>query len=48
MSPFLQAVWLALPVVLGGLVSSMFLTMVVLPAIYHLVESRLERAQENA
>ena len=30
-------------VVLGGLVSSMFLTLVVLPAIYHLVESRRER-----
>ncbi|MEI6653790.1 MAG: CusA/CzcA family heavy metal efflux RND transporter [Verrucomicrobiota bacterium] len=29
-------------VVLGGLVSSMFLTLVVLPAIYHLVESRRE------
>ncbi len=35
-------------VVLGGLVSSMFLTMVVLPAIYHLVESRLERVKANA
>ena len=30
-------------VVLGGLVSSMFLTLVVLPAIYHIVESRRER-----
>ena len=30
-------------VVLGGLVSSMFLTLVVLPAIYHLVESRREK-----
>jgi len=35
-------------VVLGGLVSSMFLTLVVLPAIYHLVESRRERAEANA
>ena len=31
-------------VVLGGLVSSMFLTLVILPAIYHLVESQRERA----
>ena len=30
-------------VVLGGLVSSMVLTLVVLPAIYHIVESRRER-----
>ena len=30
-------------VVLGGLVSSMFLTLVVLPAIYHLVESPRDR-----
>jgi len=29
-------------VVLGGMVSSMVLTLVVLPAIYHLVESRRE------
>ncbi len=29
-------------VVLGGLISSLFLTLLVLPAIYHLVESRLE------
>jgi cobalt-zinc-cadmium resistance protein CzcA len=35
-------------VVLGGLLSSMFLTLVVLPAIYHLVESRLERAEAKA
>jgi cobalt-zinc-cadmium resistance protein CzcA len=35
-------------VVLGGLISSMFLTLVVLPAIYHIVESRLERAETNA
>jgi cobalt-zinc-cadmium resistance protein CzcA len=35
-------------VVLGGLLSSMFLTLVVLPAIYHLVESRLERAESHA
>jgi cobalt-zinc-cadmium resistance protein CzcA len=34
-------------VVLGGLLSSMVLTLVVLPAIYHLVESRLERAEAN-
>ena len=30
-------------VVLGGLVSSMFLTLLVLPAIYHIVESRREK-----
>ena len=35
-------------VVLGGLVSSMFLTLVVLPAIYHMVESRRERMEANA
>jgi len=35
-------------VVLGGLVSSMFLTLVVLPAIYHLVESRRERLDPAA
>ncbi|MEI6969993.1 MAG: CusA/CzcA family heavy metal efflux RND transporter [bacterium] len=35
-------------VVLGGLISSMLLTLVVLPAIYHLVESRRERAETNA
>jgi len=35
-------------VVLGGLVSSMFLTLVVLPAIYHIVESRRERAEVGA
>ncbi len=34
-------------VVLGGLVSSMFLTLVVLPAIYHIVESRRELAETN-
>ena len=34
-------------VVLGGLVSSMFLTLVVLPAIYHMVESRRERGAAN-
>jgi len=35
-------------VVLGGLVSSLFLTLVVLPAIYHIVESRRERAEGDA
>jgi cobalt-zinc-cadmium resistance protein CzcA len=35
-------------VILGGLVSSMLLTLVVLPAIYHIVESRRERAEVNA
>ena len=35
-------------VVLGGLVSSLFLTLVVLPAIYHIVESRRERAELKA
>ncbi|MBI5090948.1 MAG: efflux RND transporter permease subunit [Candidatus Hydrogenedentes bacterium] len=35
-------------VVLGGLVSSLFLTLVVLPAIYHIVESRRERAEVKA
>lgn len=35
-------------VVLGGMLSSMFLTLVVLPAIYHLVESRRERAEADA
>jgi len=35
-------------VVLGGLVSSMFLTLVVLPAIYHIVESRREKLQAMA
>jgi cobalt-zinc-cadmium resistance protein CzcA len=35
-------------VVLGGLLSSMILTLVVLPAIYHLVESRREQAEANA
>jgi len=35
-------------VVLGGLVSSSFLTLVVLPAIYHIVESRRERAELKA
>ena len=34
-------------VVLGGLVSSMFLTLVILPAIYHLVESRREQRIET-
>jgi len=34
-------------VVLGGLVSSMFLTLLVLPAIYHIVESRRERIDDN-
>ena len=34
-------------VVLGGLVSSMFLTLVVLPAIYHIVESRRECREIN-
>jgi cobalt-zinc-cadmium resistance protein CzcA len=35
-------------VVMGGLVSSMLLTLVVLPAIYHIVESRREPAQAKA
>ena len=35
-------------VVLGGLVSSMFLTLLVLPAIYHIVESRRERIDDKA
>lgn len=35
-------------VVLGGLVSSLFLTLVILPAIYHIVESRRERAEGDA
>ena len=35
-------------VVLGGLVSSMFLTLVVLPAIYHIVESRRETLDTSA
>ncbi|MFZ4396937.1 MAG: efflux RND transporter permease subunit [Kiritimatiellia bacterium] len=35
-------------VVLGGLVSSLFLTLVILPAIYHLVESRRERTAAPA
>jgi cobalt-zinc-cadmium resistance protein CzcA len=35
-------------VVLGGLLSSLFLTLIVLPAIYHIVESRLERAEARA
>ncbi len=35
-------------VVLGGLASSMFLTLVVLPALYHIVESRRERKEANA
>lgn len=35
-------------VVLGGLASSMFLTLIVLPAIYHVVESRRERAEITA
>ncbi len=34
-------------VVLGGLLSSMVLTLVVLPVIYHLVESWMERAEAN-
>ena len=32
-------------VILGGLVSSLALTLIVLPAIYHIVESRRERAE---
>lgn len=32
-------------VILGGLVSSLFLTLLVLPAIYHIVESRSERTE---
>ena len=35
-------------VILGGLASSLVLTLIVLPAIYHLSESRRERAQVNA
>jgi Cu/Ag efflux pump CusA len=32
-------------VILGGLVSSLALTLLVLPAIYHITESRYERAK---
>ena len=35
-------------VILGGLASSLVLTLIVLPAIYHLSESRRERTQANA
>jgi cobalt-zinc-cadmium resistance protein CzcA len=35
-------------VILGGLTSSLFLTLIVLPAIYHIVESRRERAESAA
>lgn len=35
-------------VILGGLTSSLFLTLIVLPAIYHIVESRRERAEPIA
>ena len=34
-------------VVLGGLVSAMLLTMIVLPALYYLVELRAERKAES-
>jgi cobalt-zinc-cadmium resistance protein CzcA len=32
-------------VILGGLASSLVLTLIVLPAIYHIVESRQERKE---
>jgi cobalt-zinc-cadmium resistance protein CzcA len=34
-------------VILGGLVSSLALTLIVLPALYHLAESRRERAEAS-
>ena len=34
-------------VILGGLASSLFLTLLVLPAIYHISESRREKAEGN-
>jgi cobalt-zinc-cadmium resistance protein CzcA len=35
-------------VILGGLASSLALTLIVLPAIYYISESRRERAEANA
>jgi cobalt-zinc-cadmium resistance protein CzcA len=35
-------------VILGGLASSLALTLIVLPAIYHIVESRQERKEVKA
>ena len=35
-------------VILGGLASSLILTLIVLPAIYHIAESRRERAEARA
>ena len=40
--------YLVAAVILGGLASSLALTLIVLPAIYYISESRRERAEANA